>query len=590
MNNASLELGGTNWAEKDGNILGYSVGDTSGKFSPQEFTFARGSNLSATRINKAGLIVKGRENLLLQSNQFDNAYWSKSASTISTGQADPSGGSNAFKIVEDTSTNYHRIFGNYTMVSGNVYATSVTAKAAGRNFLTLSNNVSAGTCIFNLTDGSIATQESSVISASTTSLGGGWYRCEMVAVGNTSATKSVFIGADNNGVVGTYTGDGTSGVLIYQSQLELGLVATPYIPTTSTTAEAGVLENTPRLNYTTGVANPYLLLEPSRTNLMTNSEYTGAYLKSNITATSNQATSPEGVNNATKIETTSTGQCHMRAGFSSSTGNHTGSVFVKKQDFDFIYMEMGGAFAWFNINTGAKGNGNSYGSDWTYVDHSIEDYGNGWYRCIIIGNCLTAGSYSFRSIQPVNGNSSYNSNLSGGVTYWYGATLESNASYATSYIPTYGTSQTRVYDTLNDLDLDGMFSGDSYTILFDIDLNNTFSNKVFAEAKKSTGSSSFTFRNFNGLLRVYNNLDSNYLTGSIASDSNKWVVRIDGSTADIFSYNSGSPTKTNGTALTTIRDFGKINFSGGNSIFSLNQFLVFPTALTDSECIALTTI
>jgi hypothetical protein len=64
MNNASLELGGTNWAEKDGNILGYSVGDTSGKYFPQEFTFARGSNLSATRIGKTGLIVKGRENLL----------------------------------------------------------------------------------------------------------------------------------------------------------------------------------------------------------------------------------------------------------------------------------------------------------------------------------------------------------------------------------------------------------------------------------------------------------------------------------------------------------------------------------------------
>ena len=110
------------------------------------------------------------------------------------------------------------------------------------------------------------------------------------------------------------------------------------------------------------------------------------------------------------------------------------------------------------------------------------------------------------------------------------------------------------------------------------------SSALFAEAKKSTGASSFTFRNFNGLLRVYNNLDSTYLTGSIASDSSKWVVRIDGSTADVFSYNSGSPTKTSGTPLATIRDFGKINFSGGPTISSLNQFLIFPTALSDAEC------
>ena len=579
MNNASLELGGTNWAEKDGNILGYSVGDTSGKFSPQEFTFARGSNLSATRINKAGLIVKGRENLLLQSNNF-NTTWVKTGYTLTSGQSGYDGSNDAW-LAQCTSAGQALY---QTSNASGVTTFSMYLKQGTANFLRLRADQSADAiAVFDLSNGSVHSSNSNVIKANIVDLGSGWYRCSMTW--NIDTLSNVQVRAeDGNGspILGTF--------YIQDAQLEQGLAASPYIETTSTTAEAGVLENTPRLNYTTGVANPYLLLEPSRTNLMTNSEYTGAYLKSNITATSNQATSPEGVNNATKIETTSTGQCHMRAGFSSSTGNHTGSVFVKKQDFDFIYMEMGGAFAWFNINTGAKGNGNSYGSDWTYVDHSIEDYGNGWYRCIIIGNCLTAGSYSFRSIQPVNGNSSYNSNLSGGVTYWYGATLESNASYATSYIPTYGTSQTRVYDTLNDLDLDGMFSGDSYTILFDIDLNNTFNNKVFATAKKSTGSSSFTFRNFNGLLRVYNNLDSIYLTGSIASDSNKWVVRIDGSTADIFSYNSGSPTKTNGTALTTIRDFGKINFSGGNSIFSLNQFLVFPTALTDSECIALTTI
>jgi hypothetical protein len=85
MNNASLELGGTNWAEKDGNILGYSVGDTSGKYFPQEFTFARGSNLSATRIGKTGLIVKGRENVLLQSNSF--ILLGEQNVTLTSGQA-----------------------------------------------------------------------------------------------------------------------------------------------------------------------------------------------------------------------------------------------------------------------------------------------------------------------------------------------------------------------------------------------------------------------------------------------------------------------------------------------------------------------
>ena len=75
MSNGSLELGGDNWAAKDGNLLGYAVGDSSGKYVPREFTFARGSNLAATRVAANGLIEKGRENLLTQSNNFSDSDW-----------------------------------------------------------------------------------------------------------------------------------------------------------------------------------------------------------------------------------------------------------------------------------------------------------------------------------------------------------------------------------------------------------------------------------------------------------------------------------------------------------------------------------
>ena len=43
-------------------------------FSNGDFTFSRGSNLAATRVDVNGLIEKGRENLLLQSNQFDTTW------------------------------------------------------------------------------------------------------------------------------------------------------------------------------------------------------------------------------------------------------------------------------------------------------------------------------------------------------------------------------------------------------------------------------------------------------------------------------------------------------------------------------------
>ena len=63
-------------------------------------------------------------------------------------------------------------------------------------------------------------------------------------------------------------------VLIGAPQLEQGLVATDYIETTSSTAQAGILEDTPRLDYSGGASCPALLLEPQRTNsICLQSEY-----------------------------------------------------------------------------------------------------------------------------------------------------------------------------------------------------------------------------------------------------------------------------------------------------------------------------
>jgi hypothetical protein len=139
MNNASLELGGTNWAEKDGNILGYSVGDTSGKYFPQEFTFARGSNLSATRIGKTGLIVKGRENVLLQSNSFDTT-WGNVNSAETSGFEGYDGTNNAWKL--ESTTIYSSLI-NQTLTLNGVQTFSVYAKAGTANYLAFYNIASS---------------------------------------------------------------------------------------------------------------------------------------------------------------------------------------------------------------------------------------------------------------------------------------------------------------------------------------------------------------------------------------------------------------------------------------------------------------
>jgi hypothetical protein len=67
------------------------------------------------------------------------------------------------------------------------------------------------------------------------------------------------------------TDGGTSAIIgtiyIQDAQLEQGLVAQPYIETTTAAVYEGITDNLPRLDYSGGASCPSLLLEPSRTNL-----------------------------------------------------------------------------------------------------------------------------------------------------------------------------------------------------------------------------------------------------------------------------------------------------------------------------------
>jgi hypothetical protein len=71
-----------------------------------DFTFSRGSNLAATRVGADGLIEKGRENVLLQSNQFDTT-WLQNRIDLTSGQSGYDGGSDAWKLESNNaSTTY----------------------------------------------------------------------------------------------------------------------------------------------------------------------------------------------------------------------------------------------------------------------------------------------------------------------------------------------------------------------------------------------------------------------------------------------------------------------------------------------------
>ena len=200
-----------------------------------------------------------------------------------------------------------------------------------------------------------------------------------------------------------------------------------------------------RLNYEIegGLVNtkPSLLLEPQSTNLVTYSENFNQSVWNNfasITPIANSIISPEGLKNASTLACS--GNNVFRYAFTaSSSTNYVGSVFVKAKettnDFGIQTLESGTPYkSVFNIESGVVV---TQASNHTA---SIEDFGNGWFRCSVKFNSgsSTSNIFDFTGSQTIDIKE----------FYAWGAMLEQQT-YATSYIPTNGSTQTRAAETCN---------------------------------------------------------------------------------------------------------------------------------------------
>ena len=185
-----------------------------------------------------------------------------------------------------------------------------------------------------------------------------------------------------------------------------------------------------------------------------------------MTPTANNATSPEGLQNAYKMETTAAG-AYFRDAQTLTAGNNVFSIFVKRGNSQYIFLRTrfftGGdnADVWFDVQNGTKG-GNLGDS----VTYDIEDYGNGWYRCYLVHN-VDAGDlfgYAYVGLTNTDEDTSGESSLNG---YFYGGQWEAG-SYPTSYIPNHsGGSVTRDADVNTLLNQSGIIGQTAGTILFD---------------------------------------------------------------------------------------------------------------------------
>jgi len=210
-----------------------------------------------------------------------------------------------------------------------------------------------------------------------------------------------------------------------------------------------------------------------RTNLINESEDINGYSKTAVTVTNDSATSPDGSVNAAEFTPTAASGNHFADTSNSPTLTintfYSVTVFVKANGYNFFHISVSASrlYAVYDLENGSVKTSSSNGTDFSDDSAEIENYGNGWFRCTLIGKELV-GSVRYVRIAAnatyVNTHTpSFTADGTSGVYVW-GVQMEAG-SYATSYIPTSGSSVTRSADTCNSAGTSAEFN-DSEGVLY----------------------------------------------------------------------------------------------------------------------------
>ena len=263
-------------------------------------------------------------------------------------------------------------------------------------------------------------------------------------------------------------------------------------------------------------------------------------------------------------------------------------MFVKNYNHRYIQLINNGAadlYANFDIQDGVIGN---YGSSTTA---SIEDYGNGWYRCSIVcdgSENINARNRVYLADSLTQGYANQTNVALGNGVYIWGAMQENNASYPTSYIPNHSDgSVTRGADDVDGFDISSMIPSSSFTWF--LDLNDYIGSDINSPNFWLQSTSSGIYIEFrvrpDGYRFYYNNIagGSAYpIAGS--TTANKFCVSYDGSNYRL--YVDGVLQAT--TASVGDSGWDKIRNQMADASLPLKEILLFSTALSDAQCSALT--
>ncbi len=230
------------------------------------------------------------QNLILQSQTFDNASWTKTRVTVPASFVLAPDGTTTAETMTDTSAgaNTYNVSQTLTLTNGQQETFSAYLKAGTRSWVWLSVDSGTGGVYFNVSTGAIGTITTGYTAYIETAANG-FFRCVVTGT-YASATPlcRIYIASGDGGVV--YTGDGTGTIIMWGAQTVKANWAGPYVVTTTAAVNTGALRNR-------GIQAQNLILQSSDQSNASWTKGTG------VTATGNTSdvTDPNGGNTACKL-------------------------------------------------------------------------------------------------------------------------------------------------------------------------------------------------------------------------------------------------------------------------------------------------
>jgi hypothetical protein len=527
---------------------------------------------TATRVNSAGLVELVPYNLLSYSEQFDNAAWTKSSVSVTANSTTAPNGTMTADTIVNTATSGILLqvspslspsqlvtFSVYLKRSNNDWANVAIARNGATTYgeLYVWFNIATGAVGSNLPDGAAV-----FVDADIESVGDGWYRCSVTGYVPNAVAYTAFVfnaSADNSFTT-------SIGQSRYQWGAQLVEGAIKDYQKTETRL------NIPRLDYSNGTC-PSLLVEPQRTNLLTYSSSfdNSAWIKTGATVTANNTTAPDGTMSADRVVFSGFAEIEQEVIYASGNGTHTVTCYVKTnsgtQDFKLKLTHAGVA--------------NYYSPTYTATTE--------WQRFTFTQTFGSGGVGFYAGV-----------NCIGGTLNVWGAQLEANSSYATSYIPTTSASVTRNADVISKTGISSLIGQTEGTLFWEGQGNTQSTGDdlwiLDASANDTSTAVLLYYVHSSGYINCYINNGSSYVNLGAPitiTDNNK--VAVGYKSGDFVMYVNGTQVDSNTSATAIPSGMNQVAFNKWLGVTGLQKqstkaAALWKTRLTNVQLAQLTTI